>query len=356
MIIKTLEELEQYRHLTVKDDVNPKSGPKAARAYSGLLETEELVRMLYGENLIYYVVRGCQIENKSLNRLSAELGLHPKFLARKMHEIGVPMLTKQEALKRDVELGLGVHGLSHDELVEIGKVAGRRSYELGVGIHGLSHDERVEIGKVSGSLGGRKSYELGLGAHGLSHDELVELGRKSYESGMGIHDTCKRNDYLPTIHGRRIDVPYDAKSAYEANLYRLLTYLGFQIEHDVPIELRVDEPRKEIFKSASTTFVVDFKAVSQNGAEYWYEICAHPYEDPNGLEKILMFNEQYPDRKMIVVTDRLFDSTDFPIAVKSYGNLENAFASVINHSPRFAGWERKGYNLKTHPEVFAPRD
>ncbi len=348
MIIKTLEELEPYRHLTVRDYVEPGRGKLRRKAYEELCLTEILVQMCYGENLLYYVVKGYQIENKSLNRLSAELGLHPKFLARKMHEIGVPMLTKQEVLKRSVELGLGIHGLSHDKRVEIGKVAGRRSYTSGNGIHGLSPEDRRKYG----SFAGRKSYSSGKGLGSLSHDELVELGRRSYELRVGIHTPCKRNDYLPTIHGRRIDVPYDAKSAYEANIYRVLTYLGFQIEHDVPIELKVDELRKEIFKSDNTTFVVDFKAVSQKGAEYWYEICAHPYEDPIGLEKILMFNQQYSDRKMIVVVGDKFDSSTFPVAAKSYKALEKAFAAAIDRSERFAGWERKGYNLKTHPEVF----
>ncbi len=374
MIIKTLEELEPYRQLTVRDDVKPKTGPKAARAYSDLLETEELVRILHGENLPYYITRQHQIENKSINQLAAEMGLGPCYLAQKMHALGIPLLTRHEATTRNIEfgvgvhglsheelqangenaykLGIGVHGLSHEELQANGSIGGRKTVELHVGIHGLSAEERLKINRAAGT----KAHELGVGFHSLSAEEHKAAGRKSYELGVGVHDPEKRNAFLPTIHGRRIDVPYDAKSAYEANIYRLLTYLGFQVEHDVPVELSVDERGGEMFKFPDTIFRVDFLALSSTGRECWYEICAHPYEDPVGLEKILMFNKQYPERKMIVVTGSQFDSSTFPVSTIRYRALENAFAAAINQSAQFAGWERKGYNLKTHPEVFGPRD
>ncbi len=309
MIIKTLEELEPYRHLTVRDDVKPKSGVKAARAYSDLLETEELVRMIYGVNLLYYIVREHQINHKSIIELSNNLGFGNKYLMELMDIKGIPRRTKQEAIKNNVEFHIGVCGLSDEERIKYCSAGG----------------------KVSGVVNGRKAVNL-----------------KS-----GIHDPQKRNNYLPTIHGRRIDVPYDAKSAYEANIYRLLAYLGFQVEHDVPVELRVDE-RAEMFESFNTIFRVDFRAVSPTGSEYYYELCVHPFEGPDGLEKILRFHEQHPERKMIVVTGSQFDSSTFPVSTIRYRALENAFAAAINQSDRFAGWEKKGYNLKTHPEVFAP--
>ncbi len=57
-----------------------------------------------------------------------------------------------------------------------------------------------------------------------------------------------------------------------------------------------------------------------------------------------------------MITADAFDSKSFPIAVISYKALEKAFATAINQSGKFAGWEKYGYNLKIHPEVFGPRD
>lgn len=129
-------------------------------------------------------------------------------------------------------------------------------------------------------------------------------------------------------------------------------YLGFTgIQHDVPFNLNADnEPRRSMFPSGSTEFKVDFAATSKKGIKYHYEIIAHPDEDPEGLEKILMFQEQHTNERLIIISGPRFDSV--PFTTKSYHDLESAFAERIRRAG-FAGWEIKGYNLKTHPEVFS---
>ena len=96
---------------------------------------------------------------------------------------------------KTVELKIGVHALTHDQKVIIGRRAGKRTDEvmtkeekterginggnasmaLGVGIHGMSHEEHVE----AGNRGGRSAFRLGVGAHSLTVDQKVKYGKKN---------------------------------------------------------------------------------------------------------------------------------------------------------------------------------
>ena len=76
--------------------------------------------------------------------------------------------------RKAYELGLGIFGMTAEELSELGRRGGRKAYELGLGIFGMTAEERSEIGRKSG----RKNYELGLGIHGKTDEERSEIGRK----------------------------------------------------------------------------------------------------------------------------------------------------------------------------------
>jgi hypothetical protein len=89
---------------------------------------------------------------------------------------------------------------------------------------------------------------------------------------------------------------------------------------------------------------MDFIAISPKGSEYWYEIMAHPFENPIGIAKIGMFRDQYPDRNLVIVTP------------DKYMVLEQAFRERIDNDEMFIGWETKEDNLRTSPDKWAVLD
>jgi hypothetical protein len=74
---------------------------------------------------------------------------------------------------------------------EFAKENGRNSYKLGVGIHGLTKEERIEINKRNGKKGGQRTHELGVGIHGLTKEERTEINKRTHELGLGIHGRTK---------------------------------------------------------------------------------------------------------------------------------------------------------------------
>lgn len=195
---------------------------------------------------------------------------------------------------------------------------GRTVKEQEIGIFGRDEETR----KVHSAAAGRRAAELGVGVHGIN----PATGRRYYE------------DTLPTIHGYRADVQRHTRSAWEANLARLLTHLDFKLESHVTVPLAAAGKDRALFNADETTLSVDFRAAAPNGREYWYEILAHPLEDPHGIAKVRMFGEQYPERKMVVIT------------AKRYYALANSFAPRVEADNRFFGWETKQDNLATNRE------
>ncbi len=285
-----------------------------------------------------------------------------------------------KAGKRSAELGAGVHGFSeekrkkvssnagtvarekkkgifgtNDEGVRYCVLGGRASYDQKAGVHGLSHEKRSAISAEAGKIGGQAAYAARTTIFTYSpqrkHEIGVSGGKSSAAKHAGIHDPENRQKYLDTISGRRADVPYVAKSMWEANIYRMLRCLGFSITPDVTVTLNVDERRKNLFRGLTVDFNLDFSARSSKGNEYWLEIMAHPSEGADGIEKILMFREQFPDRKLIVVTSGKFDY-DFGVSTRNYYTLEKAFSAMVNEMT--VGWETYRNNLRTNPRTFAP--
>ena len=81
--------------------------------------------------------------------------------------------------KKAKELGVGIHGLTPEQRSEIGKKSGYKAKELGVGIHGLTPEQRTENGKKGGNIAGKKAKELCIGIFTLTKEQLSENGKKS---------------------------------------------------------------------------------------------------------------------------------------------------------------------------------
>ena len=124
-----------------------------------------------------------------------------------------------EILKRNQELGIGIHSLSKEERLNACKSGGKKCYELGLGVHALTSGEKSEIGKKSGKLvyenklgfhswtedekrehnrkAGKRAHELGVGIHAQTHEDKVQMGMRTYQLGVGVHllTTEERSDF-----------------------------------------------------------------------------------------------------------------------------------------------------------------
>jgi general stress protein YciG len=112
-------------------------------------------------------------------------------------------------LKRNQELGIGIHSLSTEKRIEVARSGGQKCFEFGLGAHSLTYEEKREIGKRSGNyayenkLGfhkwaidekikhnknaGKRAYELGTGIHSQTHEEKIKMGMITYEMRVGVH-------------------------------------------------------------------------------------------------------------------------------------------------------------------------
>jgi hypothetical protein len=107
--------------------------------------------------------------------------------------------------KRHKELGIGLYGLSPEEIKKYASMGGNKTVELGIGVHSLTKEEKSQIGKKSaethrknrtGFYGqtteerverGKNIAKLGLGAHSLTKEEKSQIGKRAYENKTGIH-------------------------------------------------------------------------------------------------------------------------------------------------------------------------
>ena len=72
--------------------------------------------------------------------------------------------------KKAKELGLGIHALTTEQRIEIGKKSSETNKKNGTGVYGMTFEQRMENGK--------KVKELGVGIFAMTTDELIEAGKK----------------------------------------------------------------------------------------------------------------------------------------------------------------------------------
>ena len=109
---------------------------------------------------------------------------------RKKLGLGIYGLTEEQvnqrckkSLETRKKLGLGIFGFTpeqqHENSKNAGKYGGKKAKELGVGIHGLTPEQRTENGKKGGNIAGKKAKELSIGIFTLTKEQLSENGKKS---------------------------------------------------------------------------------------------------------------------------------------------------------------------------------
>jgi hypothetical protein len=146
--------------------------------------------------------------------------------------------------------------------------------------------------------------------------------------------------HLPTIQGYRKDIDYNAESAWEANMARILKYTGQEFYPKESFSLEVPDQYRDFFKFEITQTTVDFIAGEPEGNLVAYDLIPHPEEDPIGIAKTEMFKKQYPEIPLHVV------DTDL------YHKLKRRFEKKINSSPDLCGWETSEDNLFTNPKKY----
>lgn len=147
---------------------------------------------------------------------------------------------------------------------------------------------------------------------------------------------------LESIHGLRRDVEFYAFSTWEANLARVLTYMGWTYDVRTPFELEIPTEFQELYNMPDiSVFYIDFVTVSPKGGIKANEIMVHPRKNPRGWVKVELFREQYPDIPLRLITGRYYEI------------LERRYRSLIEADSRFCGWETKDDNLYTNPARFS---
>jgi len=109
------------------------------------------------------------------------------------------------------DLGIGIHGMSDDDLLDFRRQGGEASYKQGVGVHSFDAAKRSRVGRAGGSAArdqlagvhgltteelsaaGLKSYKLGVGVHRLSAEERIVVGQNTVRDKLGIHNLSKED-------------------------------------------------------------------------------------------------------------------------------------------------------------------
>jgi|SRR3989338_6756512 len=91
-----------------------------------------------------FAIRGYEPPEKCRMHLPAYEGLinrkELKYLSEK-HRLNAGNLMKEK--------GIGIHGLSREELADAGRKSGKKQYKNKSGIHAQSHQEKIEAGRAS---------------------------------------------------------------------------------------------------------------------------------------------------------------------------------------------------------------
>jgi len=135
--------------------------------------------------------------------------------------------------------------------------------------------------------------------------------------------------------GKRKDVGFK-RSTWEANIARIFQYKKQKFKY----EPKIFQLTKK--NGAVTTFTPDFKVNNS-----WWEIKG--WMDKRSLEKIKLFLQQYPNKKLVIVCK----SKQKPKLSKKYKyKYINYFQLEKNYKLSIPNWETSRNNFKTHPEKF----
>ena len=90
--------------------------------------------------------------------------------------------------KKAKELGLGIHALTTEQRIEIGKKSSETNKKNGTGVYGMTFEQRRESGK--------KVKELGVGIFAMTTDELIEAGKKGNKKTNAQRWECLETGFI----------------------------------------------------------------------------------------------------------------------------------------------------------------
>jgi hypothetical protein len=160
---------------------------------------------------------GIGIHGRSKEKMSEDGKKGGKISGQKTYELGIGVhgrsMDEMSAHgKKMYELKLGIHGRSKEEMIEHGKICGKISYELGIGVHGRSKEKMSEDGKK----GGKKCYELGIGVHGRTEEEMSRNGKKFGKIGGKISGEKHKQNKTGVCGRSKEKMSEDGKKAGKA--------------------------------------------------------------------------------------------------------------------------------------------
>ena len=284
---------------------------------------------------IDYLFLGHQQGNKPFKELAKDISISHTTLRRVFGFYGLPILSNKEAIRLSLSRRWqtpefrerNIEG-SRRSLVERRKSPGYNKRQAKV-MQRLRQDPLFNQSRIEGL---RKAL-----ARRWSDPEF----RKRHAEIMRINLAQRYLSYLPTIHGYRNDIDFDAQSMWEANISRIFIYLGREFYTREKFRLKVPVEYRNLFNSTETDISIDFVVRDLRGNIVLYEIMAHPLENPEGWVKLDIIARQYSDLNVRIIED------------KFYKRLRRYFEERINSDPRFCGWETYKENLKTNPEKFS---
>ncbi len=180
--------------------------------------------------------------------------------------------------------------------------------------------------------------------------KMSEVGRRVLTNSWGdpnfrnkmLHKLLTQNYLsLHTVYGYRGDLGFPTWSTWEANLARILIYCGRLFESRKILELKVDEKYENIFQGKKIDVIIDFLVVDNRENIYLYEILVKSFKKQEGMAKLEMILEQYPNLDLRIINQSYYE------------RLERWFKDKINSDSRFIGWETYKDNLKTNPEKYS---
>lgn len=185
----------------------------------------------------------------------------------------------------------------------------------------------------------KKKYESGemscwlKGKNKQDNPELIEMYNKVSETMSNKLQHNSRG-----IAGIRKDIGHFAASTYEANIYRIFQYekKQYKKEYDCIFKLKLED-------GSIKNYRIDILDVD---GLFGFKNCyieVKGYMDEQSERKIKLFREQYPDLKLIVISDDERHSIKPDI---KYSELEGYY---INKIPL---WETKNKNLKKYPDLY----
>jgi general stress protein YciG len=132
-----------------------------------------------------------------------EVDINPHFTNRSRQTSTKFRLPRERAIeigkcssKKGKELGVGIFGMTKEELSKAGKkggkIIGAKNKENKIGYMGRTKEQMTENGKK----GGKRCYELGLGVHGLTFEERSNNSKKSVKKTNSQKWMCLETGYI----------------------------------------------------------------------------------------------------------------------------------------------------------------